>query len=480
MGRVKFKSFYGNFMIIIGIITFVPLLTIPFYKEYEYILSFLIPSIASILLGLILNLFNKKPENVSKYRLGFSQESSIKVVFAWMYGFLIGALPFIIFGMLNPVQAIFESVSGFTTTGLSVIDVTKASKIILFHRSFMQYCGGLGFILVISLITTGKKSMGLYEAEGHTDRLLPNLKKTARIIFVMYSLFLVIGTILYIIFGMNFFDSICHTMCALSTGGFSTKLNSIGDYSGIGIRLVTVFLMIIGTTNFAVLLLIVRGKFKNAFKVSEMKFFAFLLVISIPIVAISLNIQSNMSISKAFSESLFNITSALSTTGYSTMSYTEWSPFSVGILIVIMIIGGGIGSTAGGLKMARVCLLCKITGYNIRNQISSQSKIETISYTTPFGRTRVNDTLILNTVGFFLVYMFIFAIGSLLISWSANTNLTNAMFEFSSSIGTVGLSIGITNPSTDMITLIIEIFGMMLGRLEIFTFIIAFSKIFRK
>lgn len=466
-------------MIIIGIITLIPFITVPFYGEYDYVPAFLIPSLASMLLGLFLNFFNCAPENVSEYRLGFTQESSIKVVFSWLYGILIGALPFLLYGMLNPIQAIFESVSGFTTTGLSVVDVPKAAKIILFHRSFMQYCGGLGFIMVISLITTGKKSMGLYEAEGHTDRLLPNLKKTARIIFTMYTGFLILGTILYMIFGMTFFDSVCHAMCALSTGGFSTKLNSLGDYSSVGIRLVTVLLMIIGTTNFAVLLLLVRGKVKRAFQVSEMKFFGLLLAIAIPAIGISLAVQQHMGIVDALYESLFNVTSALSTTGYSTMNYADWPAFSIGVMIVLMVIGGGIGSTAGGLKMARVCLLCKIAGYNIQQQVSSKTKVQTISYTTPFGRTRIRDGLILNTTGFFLVYMFLFMVGSLLISWSADTNLTNAMFDFSSSLGTVGLSIGITNPSTDMVTLVIETIGMLLGRLEIFTFFVALSKLVR-
>ncbi len=476
---MKHTSFYGNIMVILGLIILFPLITLFFYQEMEYLPAFLLPGLGSLGLGLALNLLETRPERVLDDRLAFTQDSSIKVVFTWIYGVVLGALPFVLHGDLNPIQAIFESVSGFTTTGLSVVDVSHAAKIILFHRSFMQYCGGLGFILLVSGITTGKNSMGLYEAEGHTDRLLPNLKKTARIIFWMYNGFFLLGTVLYMVFGMPFFDSVCHAMCALSTGGFSTKLNSLGDYESVGIRLVTVLLMVIGTTNFAVLLLLVRRKFKRAAQVSEVKFFGLLLAISIPAIAISLILQGHMSGIRAFYESLFNVTSALSTTGYSTMSYTDWPEFSLGVMIVLMVIGGGIGSTAGGVKLARGCLLFKIALHNIKGQIHAKSRVDAFSYITPFGKERIGEGLIVNTTGFFLVYMGFFIVGSLLISWSAKANLTQAMFECSSSLSTVGLSIGLTNPSTDMVTLVIETVLMLLGRLEIFTFFVALSKLVR-
>lgn len=478
--NIKFKSFYGNFMILVGLIVGFSLIIIPFYNEYNYFLAFFLPASGSILLGILFNIFDKDNRNFNTSRINMINESSTKVIFAWIYGAIIAALPFIICNMLNPIQALFESVSGFTTTGLSVVDVTIAPKVILFHRSFMQYCGGLGFIMMMLLISTNKKSMELYHAEAHSDRLLPHLKKTARVIFYMYALFLLIGTLAYMFFGMNLFESICHCMCSLSTGGFSTRLNSIGEYNSIGIRLVTVVLMIIGTTNFAVLLCIVRGKFKKAFRVSEMKFLGFLLILSVPIVGFSLMATNNLGFVNAMYESLVNVSSAISTTGYSTMNFADWSEFVIGVIIILMIIGGGIGSTAGGLKLSRVYLLFRIMLINIKRQLSPKQRISTEYYMTVKGRTKIDDEVRENTCGFFLIYMFIFIILSLMVSISAKTNLTKAMFEISSALSTVGLSIGITNPNTDMYTLIIEIIAMILGRLEIFTIIIASSCALRK
>ncbi len=472
---MKFRSYFGNVMISVGVIVGLSLIILPIYQEYEYFYPFFIPSITSILLGILLNLFFRDNNELKSNRIEVLNETSYKVIFAWVYGSIIGALPFIISGMLNPVQAIFEAVSGFTTTGLSVVDVTTAPKIILFYRSFMQYVGGLGFIMMMLLISTNKQSMELYQREAHSDRLLPHLKKTARIIFFMYLLFLGIGSALYTIFGMNLFESICHSMCSLSTGGFSTRLNSIGEYNSVGIRLVTFVLMIIGTTNFAVLLCLIKGKIKKAFKVSEMKFLGALLIISVIIIGISLSIHNKLPIINAMYESLINVGSAISTTGYSTISFSDWSEFSLGLMIILMIIGGGIGSTAGGLKLTRAYLLLKMMIINIKKQISPKRQIATDYYITVKGKTKIDDELKENTFGFFLVYLLIFMVLSLLLTISAKTNLTSAMFEISSSLSTVGLSIGITNPNTDMITLIIEIFAMILGRLEIFTIIIASS-----
>jgi trk system potassium uptake protein len=459
-------------MLLVGLLVAVPLIVLPFYtEELIYALSFIIPAIGSIFGGAIICFAGKHDDSVHEWQSAMHR-SSLTVLFAWGWGVLIGALPFILSGQLAITQAMFEAVSGWTTTGLSVMDVRQTPQIFLFHRSFMQFCGGLGFVMMIVMVIQDKQSMNLYSAEGHPDKLMPNLKKTAQTIFFMYNGFLVIGTVAYCIAGMSIFDSICHAMCALSTGGFSTKLNSIGEYKSLPIEIITIILMLIGTTNFAVLLLLTKRKWKQVIRVSEVRFMFTLLLIFVPLTAMSLSKGLGMSMGEGLRRAFFDVVSALSTTGYSTMSYATWPPFAIGILILMMLIGGGIGSTAGGLKMSRVYLMLRITWQNIRKRLLPTRNIEAPYYTKAQGKTAIDHTLVADTTGFVFCYLILFIIGTLLITLTAGCTLTEAMFEFASALGTVGLSIGLTIPTTDAGTLIVEMCGMILGRLEIFIVLI--------
>ena len=462
------RSNYGKLMLLIGMLVAVPLIVIPFYPEDTiYGFAFVLPAFGSIVAGAIACLVGKSEASGFEWRSAM-QHSSLTVLFAWGWAALMGAIPFVLSGKLTFVQALFEAVSGWTTTGLSVMDVSVTPHIFLFHRSFMQFCGGLGFVMMMVMLIQGKQSMNLYSAEGHPDKLMPNLKKTAQMICLMYNGYLIIGTTAYRIAGMGLFDAIMHTMCALSTGGFSTKLNSIGEYSSLSIEVVTIVLMLIGTTNFAVLLLIAKRKWRQVIRVSEVQFMFLVLTFFIPLTALSLSYGLNVSIGQGLRHAAFDIVSALSTTGYSTMSYTTWPPFAIGVLILMMLIGGGIGSTAGGLKLSRVYLMIRITMQNIRKRLSPTRNIEAPYYIKAQGKTSIDTTLTLDTTGFVACYLGLFIIGSLLTTVTAKCTLTEAMFEFASALGTVGLSIGLTTPATNAATLIVEMFGMILGRLEIF------------
>ncbi|MDF2886244.1 MAG: trkG 2 [Lacrimispora sp.] len=466
------RSNIGKLMLLIGILVAVPLVIVPFYPQDSiYMAPFVLPSLGSIILGSIICLMKKKEESTFEWRSSM-QRSSLTVLFAWGWGVLIGASPFVLGGQLTFVQALFEAVSGWTTTGLSVMDVSITPHIYLFHRSFMQFCGGLGFVMMMVMLVQDKQSMNLYNAEGHPDKLLPNLKKTAQTICLMYNGFLVIGTAAYVIAGMSLFDAVNHTMCSLSTGGFSTKLNSIGEYNSLPIEIITIIQMLIGTTNFAVLLLLTKRKWKQVFKVSEVRFMFLVLFITVPVTAFSLIRGMNMGVFEGLRRALFDVTSALSTTGYSSMSYTSWPPLAVSMLILTMLIGGGIGSTAGGIKLTRVYLMIRTALQNIRKRLSSPRNVETIYYFRAQGKAEIDSTLAADTTGFVTSYLFLYIIGTLLITVTANCSLTEAMFEFASALGTVGLSIGLTSPATGNATLVVEMLGMMLGRLEIFIVLI--------
>ena len=347
------------------------------------------------------------------------------------------------------------------------MDVESAPHIFLFYRSFMQFCGGLGFVMIMIAFVQGKLAMNLYQAEGHSDKIMPTLKETVRSICVVYLSCLLIGVIAYRICGMPVFDGILHTMGALSTGGFSNQADSIGAYHSLSIEGVTIVLMLIGTTNFAVLLLAVHQKWREFICSSELKFLMLLLVIFVPATAFSLMNGLYISLGEGTRQALFNIVSALSTTGYSTMSYGIWPPASIGIMVVMVLIGGGIGSTAGGIKLARVLVMLKSSWYCMRGRVCAEHEVKKPFYYRAQGKTIINSCLIKETSGFITIYLLVFTAGTLLLSAVSGASLTDAMFEFASSLGTVGLSVGITGPLSNGATLLVEIFGMFLGRLEI-------------
>ena len=467
MAKIRDCSNRGKLMVMIGLLVIAPVAILPFYpQDSGYAVFFLLPGLLSILAGCFVCAFGKRETYFSADRLTAQRHSNNTVLFTWFWGIIVGAMPFFLSGQLKFVQALFESVSGWTTTGLSVMDVTRTSRIFLFYRSFMQYCGGLGFVLMMVMLVSGKRSMDLFNAEGHPDKLMPNLKQTAQTIFEMYIIFLILGTAAYVVCGMPLFDSLCHAMCSLSTGGFSTKLNSIGEYHSLPIEIITTLLMLIGTTNFAVLLLLLRGKWRQAIQVSEVRFLFLLLLIFVPLMALSLS--GSMGLGAGLRHALFNAASALSTTGYATMSYENWPSFAIGLMILLMLIGGGIGSTAGGLKLTRVYLILRMIGLNMKRKLLPQRCVDAPTFVKAQGRTKIDEELCSETVGFVGCYLLLFVAGALLLTLTAGCGLEKAMFEFASALGTVGLSIGLTGTATNDATLIVEMVGMILGRLEIF------------
>ena len=470
------SSNIGKLSVLIGLFVAAPLIVLPWYpKETEFAASFLIPGIISVVFGLLICIFGKRDAEASSSWRSQMGRSSLTVLFAWAWGPLIGAVPFILGKQLPTLQALFEAVSGWTTTGLSVMDITNVPQIYLFHRSFMQYCGGLGFILMMIIFISNRQSMNLYNAEGHPDKIMPNIRKTALAIFWIYNGCLIIGSIAYRIAGMSWFDSICHCMCSLSTGGFSTKLMSIGEFDSLAIEIITIILMLIGTTNFVALLLLAKRKFRSFFKISDVKFLLLMLAIFIPPVALSLSHGMGLSIADGFRYSVFAVVSSLSTAGISTMNYADCPQFVIGVMTLMMIIGGEIGSTSGGIKLSRIYIMLRHCGIEIRRKLNPDSYVESPHYVKPSGKTPIDRELTDDTAGYITAYMVIYIVGTLLMTVTAGCTLTEAMFDFASCLSTVGFTLGVTGPATNAPTMIVEMIGMILGRLEIFIVIIGFT-----
>ena len=468
---------YGKLILLVGLLIALPLVIVLFYpSETQYIPAFLVPATTSILLGLAVCMFAPRKEKPVTQWQSPLQMGSLPVMLTWCFAFIAGSVPFIMGGQLNFIHSLFESVSGWTTTGLTVVDVTAMPHIYLFHRSFMQYCGGLGFIIMIAMLVQGKQNMSLYNAEGHPDRIMPSLKRTSQIIFRLYSCFFVAGTLIYCVFGMELFDAVCHTMSALSTAGFTTQAHSIGGYGSLPIELFTIVLMLIGATNFTILLLLVRGKFSKALRVSEVRFMIGLMIVFVPLVAFSLMSMMGLGFGESLINSLFGVVTTFTTSGYSMMHYATWPPFALGLLMILMIIGGSAGSTAGGIKLFRTYLLIRITKESLRNRLSPARRVTAPSFYRAQGKTIIDDTLIKDTVCFVNCYIAVFLAGTLLLTLTSNCTLFEAMFEFASAFGTVGISNGLTNASTPAGSLLVLMAGMILGRLEVFiVFIGAYS-----
>lgn len=473
----KNKNDLGKLMMLIGIMTLVPIVVLPFYiSEAKYFFAFFIPSFASLASGFCVSCLPKK-----KYvHEGFTyniKRGSLTVLFAWFYGILLGSVPFLFLGNMNFMQALFESASGWTTTGFTVVDVTAIPHIFLFHRSFMQFCGGMGFVLMMITIIQNKYSMSLYTFEGHNDQLSPSVIKTARTIFILYSSMFAVGTLLYIICGMPLFESVNHCMSALSTGGFSTKAGSIGEYNSVLIEAVTVLIMLLGMTNFAVLVLLTKRKFKQAAKVSELRFTGILLLVVIPLVAFGLFFGLSNSFGEAVRHSIFNVVSILSTTGFSTVSYIGFPAFPLFVLFLIMFIGGGIGSTAGGIKINRVYLLFRGAGINIRSRLSPNNRVMDAYYYRAQGKTKIDDALLKDTYVFSFLYFLTFVVSAALLCASENKGILESVFEAASLSGTVGVSMGVFSPASNIWTLAVGIIGMVIARLEINILITGFCSI---
>ncbi len=473
----KTSNRYGKIMILVGFLLLVPTSVVFFdNSQLKYIYSFILPAVISIVLGILICKDFKEAEKTSIFSASI-KKSTMLVLFSWFYCFIMGSLPFFFGGQLNLIQAIFESVSGYTTTGLSVIIPSQTPLIYLAHQAFMQYCGGFGIILMFIMIINDQTAVNLYTAEGHQDKLLPNIQKTARLIFITYNLLIIVGAIGFYLLGMDAFDAVCNSITSLFTSGYSTKDTGISYYNSNGIYLFSMVLMILGTINTGVLLMIFQGKFKVVSKITELRFMFIIIILFGSISTIVLWFSTNLGFFNSILTGFYNIVSSLSTTGHYNHDIKTLPAFVRQIMIVSMLLGGCAGSTSGGLKLSRITILLKTMYNSLIMKTSSNRRILPISWHTPSGRKIIETETIKEAASYIGFYFLTTIIGANLIAVTANCSLFEGYFEFSSALSSFGVSIGITGPHTNSLTLIVEMIGMILGRLEIYIILIG-SKYF--
>ena len=466
LGRVFLAEFFLMIPpVIVGLI----------YKESEA-LSFALPMAILIVAGLIFGM--KKPQNTVIYvRDGF-----FIVAAAWIFMALVGAVPFYLCGHFESVwDCIFEMVSGFTTTGATVLkDPGALPKCILFWRSFSHWVGGMGVLVFVLAIMPMSDSMHIMRAEVPgpvVGKLVPKIRKTAIILYAVYAVMTLILIVLLCVGDMPLYDSICHAFGAAGTGGFSVRTEGIAYYNSAYIDIVISIFMLLFGINFNLFYLILIKKAKEAFKSEELRWY--IIIVALATLAIAVNILDQLdqyeNISTALRYAFFQVSSIITTTGYGTADFALWPAFSQSILVMLMMIGACAGSTGGGLKVSRVILLFKTFAQEMKHLLHPRAVT-----TVRLENAAVDNSIVRNTLVYFSLYVFITIISTLIISLDGKFDFTTNITAEIACFNNIGPGLGAVGPMGNFsdyspLSKIVLTFNMLLGRLEIFPIIVFFS-----
>jgi len=347
---------------------------------------------------------------------------------------------------------------------------------LLFWRSVMQLAGGAGLAIIMMSAIVGPTGVGISSAEGRSDQLVPHVRQSARLVLIIYTAYAVAGSLAYWMAGMSLFDAVNHAFAAVSTGGFSTRPDSIGYWNSISVEAVTLPLMLLGNLSFVTAWFLWRGKFRFVFKNGEVRLQSVLMPLSAAVVFIFTCRTLYPHIGKAMRVAVFETVSALTTTGFSTVSYGNWNSFGVILLISLMLIGGGTCSTAGGIKQFRIYLLLKLLFWDIKRHLIPRSAVTALPIWEGNRRVFLDDAKFRQVAVFVFFYMAVYGLGVMMLC-SYGYNLSDSLFEFASALGTVGLSVGVTSAQMPDGALWAEIFAMFLGRLEFIVVVVSLLKI---
>lgn len=402
----------------------------------------------------------------------------IIITSVWALVMLVSSVPLITLEGAGIVQGVFESVSGWTTTGLSIFDVTRLSMASLLWRALMQLAGGAGLAILFVVWSTLPGGSVFSRVEGRV-LLVPQVRRSAMIVLRIYASYLLVGTAAYMVAGLNSFDAFTHTCAAISTGGFSTKTASIGDWNSALVESISIVLMILGSMNFLTVWLAVTGEWKSFIRNSELRVMTVALVVTLPLLILGSSIPLYGETWKAVRVGIFEGVSALTTTGFSTVGYTDWNGLGIALMTVLMLIGGAACSTAGGIKQIRIAISFKLMWQSIRRYVAPQGTVNLtrVHDGRDYRALRVDDFV--DVSAFIILYLTTFTVMSILIAAHGHS-VAFSFFEAASALGTVGLSIGITGTTTPDSILVVEIIGMFLGRLEFFAVFVALSAAFRR
>lgn len=446
-----------------------------------------------LLVGFLLMMITKAHQKEIKKRDGY-----LIVTLGWFVMVVSGMLPYLFTGAIPGItNAFFESMSGYTTTGATILtDIESLPEGVLFWRSITNWIGGMGFIVlavaILPLLGIGGMQLFAAEAPGpNADKLHPRITDTAKRLWYIYFGYTVACTVFLNLAGMSFFDAVNHGLTSISTGGFSTKNLSMAYWNNNPlIQYISMLFMFLGGTNFVLSYYAFKGKLLNVIRDHEFRFY-FFLVCGVSLVAgLIILFRADVAMSayhpmvfgeteSAFRHALFQVISVITTTGYVSADFSNWTPFLTIVFFGLMFLGGSAGSTAGGVKVVRHLLMIKNGILEFKRALHPNAIIP-VRYN---GRT-IQEPIIYNILGFFIIYMLMFIIGSLVLGL-LGLDFESAVSGAASSLGNVGPGLGVLNPlaTFDVLPALGKwwcAFLMLLGRLELFTVLILFTPYFWK
>ena len=466
-------GYTGLVFLISGGVILSTLAALPFYpSESSLAPGVLLPG-GALALGGLATWRIARPDPHSGLTLA---EGCAIIVLSWLGAVAAGTATFMAAGGLSFTHAVFEATSGWTTTGLSVVDVTSASRTILLLRSVLEFAGGAGLAIIMLSALAGPAGTGLSTAEGRGEQLVPHVRRSTRLVLALYAGYAVSGVLGLRLAGMGWFDAVNHSLAAVSTGGFSTQPESIGYWDSPRVEAVTILLMILGTMNFLTAYALIRGRLRMWLRNVETRVLGLLLAAACLALFAGVTLARFPSVEKAVRVAVFEAVTALSTTGYSTVGYGDWADSGWLVLIALMIVGGGTGSTAGGLKEYRVGVLAHGIRRRVRAGLAPPAAIVEEEVWVGDRRRYLEDRDYIEAAAYSSLYLGALGLGTAaLIAYGYP--LRESLFEYASALGTVGLSAGITGPGAPTGVLWAEIAGMFLGRLEFFAIVIGALKL---
>lgn len=476
MNYAVIKRMLGWLLIFEAIFFLIPLITAIVYGESTVFAFLICIAICGAIGGLCLI---GKPKDDSLY----AKEGFVIVALSWIVMSLFGALPFVFTGAIpNFINALFETVSGFTTTGASIIDssvIETLPKSILMWRSFTHWVGGMGVLVFMMALLplSGGKNMHMMKAESpgpSVSKLVPKVRTTALILYLIYFVMTLVQFILLICGGMPVFDALNTAFATAGTGGFAIKQDGFLGYSTYSQIVVTVF-MLLFSINFNSYYLIGKGKWKDAFT-AEVK--TFLIIVASAIAIVTLNVYFSGTITSfgaALKHAAFSVASLISTTGFSTEDFGVWPALSQTVLVMIMFVGACAGSTGGGMKVSRFMILFK--GANLQmGKLLHPNLVKKMT----MDKKVVDDDVVQGVYTYVCAYIFIFVVSLLLICCLNGFDLTTNFTAVTATINNIGPGLGMVGPSGNFaafspLSKIVFMFDMLVGRLEVFPMLVLFA-----
>ena len=467
----------------ISVFTIVPVLVALYYKEWNCVLSFISAGVFALMLGSIFKIMDKKRRGEESLNDIKRSEALIVASLAWIIFGLIAAIPFMLYGF-EITDAIFEGVSGITTTGATILTDFDIPKALLFWRSFTQWLGGMGiivlFVAILPQFAVAGRQMFYAEAPGPTEeKFTPRIRNTASALWIVYTTLTIICAVCLALAGMPIFDSICNSMSTLSAGGFSPNPQSIGGYhSNLIIAIVTVFMFIAGVSFITQSKVLTKLDIRLLWRSEELKLYIKIIFSTAAILAIILYVENHFSLIHSASAALYQVLSLATSTGSSSENYHLWNLDAKLVLFFAMFISSCSGSAGGGVKLTRWLLV----GKYIKSEMYKILHPNAVMSIKIDKRVVPNDVL-KQTMFFMFCFFIIFAVSALVITFKEQ-NLVIGASAAIASLGGVGPAFGsVIGPmgnysSLSEFTKIILIVNMLVGRLEIIPFLILFHKDF--